>query len=94
MVIIAKKDGSSITETDWVVATYKEILEKYHHEDVKEYPPIHPVDVLAIATKSNLVPLKDVDEKFLDKFHGKVFGINTSGKSIKERFFYMHHCLE
>ena len=65
MVIIAKGDGISaadITHNDWVAGTYKEILDKYHHENVKDYPPIHPVDILSIATKSSPVPLKDVDD--------------------------------
>ena len=92
MVIIAKKDGSSITDTDWVAGTYKEILEKYNHEDVKEYPPIHPVDLLAIATKSDPVPLKDVDENSLDKFHGRYFG--RASFASRNGFFRMHHSFD
>ena len=83
MVIIAKKDGCTITDTDWVAGTYKEILDKYYHEDVKDYPPIHPVDVLAIATKSDLVPMKDVDKDLLDKFHGRHLGRTSFVNSLQ-----------
>ena len=77
----------SRTTTGSQVRIKKLILDKYHHEDVKDYPPIHPVDILSIATRSNPVPLKDVDDKLLKKFDGRYLGATPLAKALKRDLY-------
>ena len=45
---------------DWDTGLVEDILKKYHHERVSDYPPMHPVDILSIATKRDPIPVKDL----------------------------------
>ena len=63
-----------LTDDDWTTGSYQYILNKYNAESIKDYPPIHAVDTLSIATQSDPKPLKDVSENLMDELGGKIFG--------------------
>ena len=58
MVILYRE--KTVDGDDWDTGLYEDILQKYHHEEVSEYPPMHPVDILSIATKRDPTPVKDL----------------------------------
>ena len=39
-----------MNQDDWTSGTYGEIQQKYDRQDFKDFPLIHPVDILSIAT--------------------------------------------
>ena len=57
MVIIRKV--MSFDGEDWETGSYEEIVKKYHHENVNDYPSMHPVDLSSIATKTSPIPVKN-----------------------------------
>ena len=86
MAIIAKK-GGCINDDDWDAATYEDIMDKYHHKNVKDYPPMYPVDILAIATRDDPVPIKDLERKLTDTWHGKYLGISNFVSALQRDTF-------
>ena len=76
-------------EGDWSAGTYEEILKKYDAEKIGDYPPVHPVDMLSIATKKDPIPLKDVPEDLLDQYEGVYLGESPFVKTLQDdRFFF------
>ena len=77
-------------ENDWSAGTYEEILKKYDAEKIDDYPPVHPVDMLSIATKKDPIPLKDVPENLLDQYEGVYLGESPFVKTLQDdKFFSM-----
>ena len=87
MVIIAKKEGitkEDMHEDDWTSGNYVEISQKYDKPDFKDLPNIHAVDILSISTKSDPIPLKDVDDNLLEGLTGTYLGHHDLIKTLKE----------
>ena len=47
-------------DSDWTAGTYEEVLTKYNASSIGDFPTVHAVDLLSIATKSDPQPMKDV----------------------------------
>ena len=75
MVIIRKV--MSFDGEDWETGSYEDIVKKYHHRHVKDYPPIHPVDILAMATREDPIPVKNLNGRFEDSLGGKYMGTHV-----------------
>ena len=63
MVILTKKVDVALdemTDNDWTTGTYQNILANYNASEVKDFPTVHAVDILSIATQCDPVPMKDV----------------------------------
>ena len=88
MVIIScLKDVKDMGNDDWTAGTYEEILKKYNAETVEEFPPVHPVDMLSIATKSNPIPMKEVPEDLFDNYGGVYLGEAPFVKTLQDDKF-------
>ena len=92
IVIIEKKvdlELDELTDKDWTTGSYQYILNKYNASDVKEYPSIHAVDILSIATQSDPIPMKDVSNDFLEHLEGIYLGEPPLAKTLREDEFKM-----
>ena len=90
MVIIKRSSEvrpEDMQEFDWSAGTYEEILSKYDAESIDDYPPVHAVDLLSIATKSDPVPMKDVPEDLLDRYRGVYLGNSPFVKTLQDDKF-------
>ena len=56
---------------------------------MKEYPSIHAVDILSIATQSDPIPMKDVSDDLLDHMEGIYLGESPFAKTLREDKFKM-----
>ena len=89
VIITCLKDVKDMGNDDWSAGTYAEILKKYDAERIEEYPRVHPVDMLSIATKQDPIPLKDVPENLLDQFEGAYLGESDFVKTLQDdKFFF------
>jgi len=92
MVIITRSKDvkpEDMGDDDWSAGTYEEILNKYDAEKIEDYPPVHAVDLLSIATQSDPVPLKDVSENLLDQYDGVYLGDSPLVKTLQDdKFFF------
>ena len=60
MVLLYREETSD--DDDWDAAPYEDILKHYSHEEVSQLPPMYPADILAIATRRDPTPVKDLEE--------------------------------
>ena len=68
-------------EEDWQLASYEE-AELRLRENLKARP-VHPADVVSIGTKSNAIPLKDVDNEIILGYTGRYCGHNEKIPALK-----------
>ena len=87
VIITCLKDVKDMGNDDWSAGTYAEILKKYDAERIEEYPRVHPVDMLSIATKQDPIPLKDVPENLLDQFEGVYLGESDLVETLQDDKF-------
>ena len=81
-------DARQDDEEDWHIASYEETELRLRH-DLKQ-KKIHAVDVISIGTKSDPVPIKDLDdEKFMASFEdeGVYCGQNPIISALKKDTF-------
>ena len=87
VIITCLKDVKDMGNDDWSAGTYKEILKKYDAESVDDFPLVHPVDMLSIATQKDPIPLKDVPEDLLDQYEGAYLGEPPFVKTLQDDKF-------
>ena len=87
VIITCLKDVKDMDNDDWTAGTYEEILKKYDAESVEDFPPVHPVDMLSIATQSDPIPMKDVSEDLLEQYEGVYLGEAPFVKTLQEDTF-------
>ena len=93
MVIITRSKDvklENMGDNDWSAGTYEEILNKYDAEEIEDFPPVHPVDLLSIATQSDPIPLKDVSENLLDQYDGAYLGDSPFVKTLQDDKFHFN----
>ena len=93
MVIITRSKDvkpEAMGDDDWSAGTYEEILNKYDAEKIEDYPPVHAVDLLSIATQSDPIPLKDVPENLLDQYDGVYLGDSPFVKTLQDDKFHFN----
>ena len=87
VIITCQKEVKDMENDDWTAGTYEEILKKYDAECVEDFPPVHPVDMLSIATQSDPIPMKDVSEDLLEQYEGAYLGEAPFVKTLYEDTF-------
>ena len=68
-------------DDDWQLGTYEETALRL--KDDLKVKPIHPADVVSIGTKTDAIPLKDVDDDILREITGRYLGHNELIPALK-----------
>ena len=90
MVIRTKKVNVALedmTDNDWTTGTYQDILAKYNASNIKDFPIVHAVDLLSIATQSNPIPMKDVPVNFTEALPGIYHGGSSLVETLQKDTF-------
>ena len=81
------EDPDHLGNDDWQLGTYDQIALRLN-DDFKKVKQIHPVDVVSIGTKSDPIPLKDVDDKYLSEIFGRYLGHADLISALEADTFY------
>ena len=63
-----------IDDDDWGVEVCDDIRERYDQDVGTNSPKTYPADLISIGTKSDPIPLKAVNDFFLNEFTGRYLG--------------------
>ena len=67
---------------------HEDIRKRFRHEDVSKNPPMHPVDLLAIALQADPIPVKDLKNlKSVTKERGKYLGARDMVLALQQDVF-------
>ena len=87
MVIINRLNNvllEDMTDSEWIAGTYEEVLIKYNASSIDDFPTVHAVDLLSIATQSDPQPLKDVPSNLTEGPKGVYLGESSLVKSLQD----------